>query len=58
MVEEKAKKTGRSIALSGFIGFVLVALLVGMMIGGYLTLFVIAPQMQTIQQTNNNQETT
>jgi hypothetical protein len=26
-----------------------------MMIGGYLALFVIAPQMQTIQQTSNNQ---
>jgi hypothetical protein len=35
MVEEKTKKSGRTIALSGFIGFVLVALLVGMMIGGY-----------------------
>jgi hypothetical protein len=58
MVEEKTKKSGRTIALSGFIGFVLVALLVGMMIGGYLALFVIAPQMQTLQQGNNNQGVT
>ena len=54
MGQEKTRK-GRSIALSGFIGFVLASLLVGMLIGGYLALFVIAPQMQSIQQSSNNQ---
>ena len=52
----ETKKHGRSIALSGFIGFVLVALLAGMIIGGALTLSVIVPQMQTIQQ-GSNQDT-
>ena len=58
MTQEKTKKPARSIALSGFIGFVLVALLVGMMIGGYLALFVIAPNIQAMQQNNGNQENT
>jgi hypothetical protein len=55
MSEEKAKKQGHSVALSGVIGFILVALLVGMVLGGYLSLFVIAPYVQKMQHgTDNN----
>ena len=59
MVEEKTTKKGRSIALSGVIGFVIVALLVGMIIGGAVTLLVITPYIgQLHQQGNDNQATT
>jgi hypothetical protein len=56
MGEEKARK-GRSIALSGAIGFILVALMVGMLIGVALSFVVIAPFMQSFQQNNNYQGT-
>ena len=59
MVEEKTTKKGRSIALSGVICFVIVALLVGMIIGGAVTLLVITPYIgQLHQQGNDNQATT
>jgi hypothetical protein len=59
MGEEKTPKKGRSVALSGVIGFVLLALLVGMIIGGAVTLLVITPYIgQLHQQNNSNQATT
>ncbi len=54
MGEEKAVKKVHSIALSGVIGFVLVTLLVGMALGGYLGLFIIAPIMHNSQNSQNN----
>jgi cytoskeletal protein RodZ len=59
MGEEKTSKKGRSVALSGVIGFVLVALLIGMIIGGAVTLLVITPYISQLhQQGNDNQATT
>jgi hypothetical protein len=55
MSEEKAKKAARTVALSGAIGFILTALLVGMLIGGAVALFVIAPQMMANHQDSNTQ---
>ena len=52
MSEEKAKKKRHSVGISGVIGCILVALLVGMILGGYLSFFVIAPFVQKIQQGN------
>jgi hypothetical protein len=49
------KKAGRSVALSGAIGFILVALLLGMIIGGAVTLSVIAPSIESHFQTSSNQ---
>ena len=53
MSEEKVRK-GRSVALSGAIGFILVALLIGMVIGGAISLFVIGP---ILYQGKDNQGT-
>ena len=56
MGEEKIVKKGRSVAISGVIGFVLLALLVGMIIGGAISLLVIAPYIgQLHQQSSSNQ---
>jgi hypothetical protein len=52
MTEEKPIKKGRSVALSGVIGFVLVALLVGMILGGAVSLFVVGP---ILYKSNDNQ---
>ena len=49
---EETKGHGRVVALSGVIGFTLVALLVGMVFGGYLAMFVVAPYVQKNQQGN------
>ncbi len=60
MTETKVTKKGRSVALSGVIGFVLVALLIGMAIGGAISLFVIGPMLyqgNINQGTNGNQNT-
>ncbi len=46
---------GRSVSLSGAIGFVLVALLVGMLLGGAITVFVIAPNIENHFQNSSNQ---
>ncbi len=59
MGEEKIAKKGRSVAISGVIGFVLLALLVGMIIGGAVSLLVIAPYIgQLHQQSTDNQANT
>ena len=57
MSDENHTKKGRTIAISGVIGFVLVALLVGMALGGYLAIAVIEPTIQKMQGGNNNQGT-
>jgi len=60
MTEEKKIKKGRSVALSGVIGFVLVALLIGMILGGAISLFVVGPilyKSSDNQGTNGNQNT-
>jgi hypothetical protein len=55
MMSEETKRQGHVVALSGVIGFVLVALLVGMAFGGYLSMFVVAPYIQNNQQGNGYQ---
>ena len=57
MSEEKVRK-GRSVALSGVIGFVLVALLVGAIIGVALSFFVIAPMFYGPNMGNNGNQNT
>jgi hypothetical protein len=52
MTEEKPIRKGRSVALSGVIGFVLVALLIGMILGGAISLFVVGP---ILYKSNDNQ---
>ena len=54
-MSQETKKTGHSVALSGAIGFILVALLVGLIVGGYIGLFVLAPQVIAGHQNTNNQ---
>ncbi len=61
MGEEKPKKKGHSVGLGKVIGIVVVALFVGMILGGYLSFFVIAPELQKLNinigasSNNNNQ---
>lgn len=66
MGEEKPKKKEHSVGLSKVIGIVLVTLLVGMALGGYLGLAVVGPELQKLglnignlgntgNQNNNNQ---
>jgi len=50
MMGEETKRQGHVVALSGVIGFTLVALLLGMVLGGYLSMTVIAPYYQKSQQ--------
>ncbi len=60
MTEEKTIKKGRSVALSGVIGFVLAALLIGMLLGGAISLFVVGPILyknNDDQGINGNQNT-
>ena len=57
MGEEKVRK-GRSVALSGVIGFVLVALLIGMIVGVALSFFVIAPMFYGANMGNNGNQNT
>ena len=52
MTEEKPMRKGRSVALSGVIGFILVALLIGMILGGAISLFVVGP---ILYKSNYNQ---
>ena len=53
MSEENVRK-GRSVALSGVIGFVLVALLVGMVLGGVISFVVIAPMLHLGDNSQGN----
>jgi hypothetical protein len=61
MSEEKPKKKGHSVGLGKVIGIVVVALFVGMILGGYLSFFVIGPELQKLNinigvlANNNNQ---
>jgi hypothetical protein len=63
MSGEKPKKKGHSVGLGKVIGIVIVALFVGMILGGYLSFFVIAPQLQKMNiqipgfSNTNNQNT-
>jgi hypothetical protein len=55
MIQEKPKKKGHSVGLSAVIGIVLVTLLVGILLGGYLGLAVIGPFIQHIGGNSDDQ---
>ena len=55
MTEEKTKKKGHSVSLSKVIGIVLVTLLLGMALGGFLGLTVIGPELQKLHFGFGNQ---
>ncbi|HUK84690.1 MAG TPA: hypothetical protein VLU95_02400 [Candidatus Acidoferrum sp.] len=57
MGEEKTAKKGHSVAISGVIGFVVAALLIGMIIGGAISLLVIAPYVGQFHQQSNSGQT-
>jgi len=56
MTEEKTKKKRHSVSLSKVIGIVLVTLLVGMALGGFLGLTVIGPELQKLHFGFGNQD--
>jgi hypothetical protein len=58
MIQEKTKKKGHSVGLLAVLGIILVTLLVGILLGGYLGLAVVGPFMQHIGGNNDDQRYT
>lgn len=58
MGEEKPKKKGHSVGLGKVVGFVVIAVFVGMILGGYLAFAVVQPELQKLNINIGNQGNT